>query len=150
MARRYEVDVENERAVSQLRTAAATIVLLGCFWAAMQHPNTIGWIVITLSLLGVAAWVVLVRRSRSVLSAPERYALTLDEAGLTLDEGDVHEAVRWPDLASLEVDEDRLVIVVRRRDGTTFDILPRYAGIGVHDLCREIEEERRVALPAAE
>ena len=57
-----------------------------------------------------------------------------------LDAGD---GVGWDEVASIEADEDRLVVVVTPREGEEIAVPPRYGGLGVHDLAAAIEEARR-------
>jgi hypothetical protein len=142
--RRFELDVRGERETAALRLGAALLVVLASLWLlALPYPR--------LRLFSVAGfafaalWLVRAARSRARTRLHAEHYLELGPDALRLCESDLVQVVPWPDVLSVEVDEDRLTVRVTRSGGPPLELEPRYRGLGVHALGRAVHEAMQKA-----
>ena len=65
--------------------------------------------------------------------------LDIGPDGLTIAFGDTMAEVRWTEVEAIELDEERLLIVVRRAEGDAVEIPPVWEGVGLDELYSRIE-----------
>gem|GEM_PF-2733188 len=135
------MDVRAERDVARLRLAGAVTCGLCAASIAVLQPTRIGFAAAVMAALASLGWTVSFMRARRRRSVPTAYTLTLRDAGLELCEGTRTANVAWEDVHAVEVDEDRLVVLVHRRDGAPPLVLePRYEGTSVYTLCELVAQ----------
>lgn len=143
------MDVRAERDVARLRLAGAITCGLGAVSIAVLQPTRIGYVVAVLAALASLGWTISFLRARRRRAVPTAYTLTLRDAGLELCEGTRTVSLAWDEVRAVEVDEDRLVVLVYRRDGAAPLVLePRYEGTSVYTLCELVAQ--RVLPPASQ
>ena len=143
------MDVRAERDVARLRLAGAITCGLGAASIAVLQPTRIGFAAVVLAALASLGWTVSFVRARRRRAVPTAYTLTLRDAGLELREGPRTAYIAWEEVRAVEVDEDRLVVLVSRRDGAPPLVLePRYEGTSVYTLCELVAQ--RVLPPASQ
>ncbi len=140
-----ELDSQAERSVSRLRLLAAALVGSSSLAILFGSPSTFGVVVGLLGLGASVGWVVAFRRSGKRVSEGDRYFLRLDDWGLRLARGGEPRELAWSEVLELQVDEERLVVVLQLRDGRTLDIPPIFRGYGLY----EIEDLLKARLRAA-
>ena len=143
------MDVRAERDVARLRLAGAVTCGLGGASIAVLQPTRIGYAAAVMAALAALGWTISFVRARRRRAVPTAYTLTLRDAGLELCEGTRTANVAWEDVRAVEVDEDRLVVLVHRRDGAAPLVLePRYEGTSVYTLCELVAQ--RVSAAASQ
>jgi hypothetical protein len=80
------------------------------------------------------------RRGLARAREAQRNFVALRGDSLEIQDGSKEVRVAWRDVISATVDEERLVVVVRRRDADPVHVEPRFAGVSVYDLARAIDE----------
>jgi len=130
----FKLDRRAESAVGALRFVAAGVVALSTFCLAVQGPGLVMWVIIVLAWLATAFWLVAGSRARRRVREPGRWFLALRQDALELAEGERTTRVAWGEIKNVEVDEDRLVIVVERQSGPPVVIEPRYESVTIHEL----------------
>ncbi|NOY93299.1 MAG: hypothetical protein GXP55_19100 [Deltaproteobacteria bacterium] len=140
-----ELDIQAERSVSRLRLLAATLVGSSSLAILFGSPSTFGVVVGLLGLGASVGWVVAFRRSGARVRERDCYFLQLDDRGLRLARGGEPRELAWSEVRELQVDEERLVVVLQLRDGQTLDIPPIFRGYGLY----EIEDLLKARLRAA-
>jgi hypothetical protein len=126
-----------DRDEARLRIVAAVVSSLGAGLYALARP---GPLAITVSLATVAAsfaWAARVRRS--VERATQETLLVLAPTGVTLAP---NAELLWASVRGVEVDEDRLVVLVHRHDAEPLVIEPVYDGMSVYDLAALVDRCR--------
>jgi hypothetical protein len=96
-----------------------------------------------LGLLVSVAWLRNARRTAHRAPQANLHFLEVYEDGLLLSEGERRVAVLWTQVEDVEVDEERLDVVVTRRDAPPLRIEPRYAGVEIHQLVRTLRNAWR-------
>ncbi len=143
---RLGLSVDAERATGMLRLAAGIAVGIGAVWLAALRPDAVGWIVVVVACLASLGWVLAYQRSRRRIAEASRWYLALDALGLEIAKGGNPLTIAWTDVTQMRVDENRLNIVLERRDGPRVVIEPMWADLGVYDLLETLAS-RRPALP---
>ncbi|MFW5920421.1 MAG: hypothetical protein ACOCUS_01175 [Polyangiales bacterium] len=146
--RRFELDVAAERSTGALRVVAALVVLLAAGWVAASDPGLVAGLVAALGALAALGWIAVGARSRRRMRARERWYLEVDRQGLRLARGGAPLEVPWESVESVEVDEERLVLRLRRRGAEPVEIPPVWRGIGLHELGDVLESVRGSARSA--
>jgi hypothetical protein len=123
---------------ARLRSVATLVTLLGAGLFALARPGAISIAVSAAAVAAAVAWAARVRRSGD--RAVRGGGLALAPSGLTLAP---HPELPWSDVRGVEVDEDRLVVLVHRVSvPEPFVIEPVYDGLSVYDLARLVERCR--------
>jgi hypothetical protein len=126
-----------DRDEARLRIVAAIVSSLGAGLYALARP---GYVAITVSVATVVAsfaWAARVRRS--VERSTHQTLLALAPSGLTLTP---NAEIAWASVRGVEVDEDRLVVLVHHADADPLVIEPVYDGLSVYDLAALVERCR--------
>ena len=122
---------------ARLRMAGAVLSCLGAGTYALVSPGPFS-IALSLAVFGATmAW------WRRITASAERAShvvlLALAPSGLTLAPAP---EIAWSEVSRVEVDEDRLVVLVHRTGGEPLVIEPVYDGISVYDLAALVERCR--------
>lgn len=147
---RFEVGSADQRSVAIVRGGAA---LLGGGCAVLLLLADVPIPVFMAAVLGVLmalVWWMQARRAARIARAPDAHSLAIHQHGFVIHDGASHTAVRFADLESLSVDEERLdiVAVFRADPGPNGDrgaarpslrIEPRYPGLAIHELVRRLQ-----------
>ncbi len=134
---------EAERPVGRLRLIAAVASVIGALWViALSDGAPLSFVLLAAVL--AAAWFWWRRFSsveRGVLRGTRR-ELVLAEDGLSYDDGEGRVLVRWTDVERIELDHDRICVLVVHRAGTT-SIEPPLAGHGLDALGERVHRAFR-------
>jgi hypothetical protein len=147
---RYELDVRNERAIAWLRIVGSVVVAGGVIWLLSLGPGLIGVVLGAVGGLASLGWLLVGLRGRKRANehAGAHYLEVSDE-GFVLAEGAKVQRVRWSEVKSVAVDEDRLVVRVERKGAEPGVVVePRYRGQSVYALAEALAP--RLAKPAEE
>lgn len=144
--RRLAYAVSAEREVAWFRLGSALVVLPSSL-AVLACARPIGAKALAvLGLLVSIAWVVAFSRSRARLREAHAKHLDIGPEGLTIALGAAPIQVRWSEVESVEIDEERLVVEVKLVGGDAVDVPPVWEGVGLAELCALIEGTRDGAL----
>lgn len=147
---RFEVDPHDERVVARVRAVAglvtataSVLVLLGDLPVPVFLVGVLGLFVSVVWLRKAVVWLRNARRTAHRAPQANLHFLEVYEDGLLLSEGEHRVAVLWTQVEQVEVDEERLDVVVTRRDAPPLRIEPRYAGVEIHQLVRTLRNAWR-------
>ena len=137
---RFEVSAGDQRALAYLRGICGLLALGGAGAMLLGRLSVTLFMVALLAVLLSLAWLAQARRLSQAARAAVRPALTVHTLGLRLEEPNRNEWLAWTDVTRIEVDEERLDVIVTRRDETTLRLEPRYQGVDLHQLVRTLTE----------
>ena len=142
---RFEVSMSDQRALAYLRGICALLALAGAIAMLLGKLPVPLFMVALLAVLLSVAWLAQARRLGRAARDPRRPALTAHAHGLLLEDPGSKAASRnewllWSDVARIEVDEERLELLLTRHDGSTLRIEPRYQGVDIHELVRTLTQ----------
>jgi hypothetical protein len=133
---RSEADVATLR-----RVAIGVVVVAGASLAALAHTWW-AYLVAGSGLIAVRFWAQKVSDARARTPGLAGRALVLTDDALEIPRT-ANEAttVAWRDVDAIELDHDRLVIVLRTRDGE-IELEPSFGSLGLDELGRRLEARR--------
>ncbi len=140
--RRLTLAVGAERAIARFRLASAIVVLPASLYVLVgPHPFPAK----ALAFLGVLAsigYVAAFFRARARVRGSDAFHLDLADDGMTLCLGGRSTFVAWSEIDDVDVDEERLIVLVRAHDGRSIDVPPVWEGIGLYDLAAMLRKCR--------
>jgi hypothetical protein len=129
---RYAVSMEREIAIFRL---GAALLVLPASVAVLVLARPLAAQVF--ALVGIAVsigWLIAFLRARTRRDdAPDRH-LDIARDGLTIALDGPPISVRWSEIESVEVDEERLVVAMRTLGGEVIDVPPVWEGVGLDEL----------------
>ncbi|MDB4973212.1 MAG: hypothetical protein JWN48_1553 [Myxococcaceae bacterium] len=143
---RFEVSSSDQRGLAYLRGICALLALVGAGLMLLGKLPVPLFMVALLAVLLSVAWLAQARRLSRAARDPKRPALIAHAGGLALEEAGRNDWLSWSDVVRIEVDEERLDIVITKRDAATLRIEPRYQGVDLYDLVRTLDGIWRSAL----
>lgn len=146
--RTFEHDRRGEGSVTLLRAVGAVLTAVCVVWLGFVLRNWVGLLMGLLGTLFVLVWAAMIAKARKRARASS-VSLRLTPEALVYDDGDLHTEIRWPDVRSVEVDEERLVVRIERAEGEPQHVEPMFRGIGVYDLADAVRSAWLAARPEA-
>lgn len=141
--RRYEHDANAEREALRLRGAAGLLALISGAWLLLM-PDLVARL---FGIAGCAFGLIWLARWRRGAAPPSVTYLEVRDDALVRCEGAITDVVPWSDVNEIDVDEDRLLVRIERREGAPLRIEPRY-GLGLYALADELRVAWRRAVDA--
>jgi hypothetical protein len=137
---RFQVDPREERSFARIRLASALLGALGSAALLLGRLPVGVFMIGVLGLLVSLAWLRQARKAKVRAAQAGDHHLVVYKRGLLLAEGDTQTWLAWSDVRAVEVDEERLDIVLERSGGTVppLRIEPRYPGVEIHELMRTL------------
>lgn len=130
--------------VAWTRRVAIGVTVIGAALLAGLARTWWSYLVAAVSLVAVRFWAMRVATASHEQTVLADRALELDDDGLSLPRASGETTrVAWRDLARVEIDHDRLVVVLRKKDETEIEIEPCFGGLGLEALAARIEARRR-------
>lgn len=138
---RLMLDVEAEQASARLRLAAAVIALLAGAWLAWVASGSSAWLgVVALASVAFALrWMVGYRKVKRMTSGTTAHYLEITSERVTVARGVEHRSIPRESVARIELDDDRLVVVLVLSTGEELAIEPIYGGLGLRDLGQTLQ-----------
>lgn len=143
----YPLDTSAERSTARLRLGAAFCVAVAATWLAFSDPGVVGGFFAALGWLIALGWIAAYRRALRRVRESGRYYLALGRDGLQIAQGKEPVHIPWHDVSGAEIDEERLVVLLRRGEKEPFTIEPMWQGLGVYDLQDAIVRARKLHGP---
>lgn len=146
MLQRFEVSQRDQRTFARLRLVAGVLAFAAGVLILLSDAPLAVTLIGLVGVLVPLAWLKQARRAHARAAAPERYALTIHARGFVLDEGDAQTLVRWTEVHAIEVDEERLDVVVWLKNQHAVRVEPRYEGVEIHTLMLTLRKAQAGAL----
>lgn len=126
--------------VARTRRVAIGAVVIGAALLAGLARTWWAYGLALLSLVAVRFWAQRVTTADVEQRALEGRALELDGEGLSIPRAEGEPTrVTWSALDRVEIDHERLVVVLRLGDDSEVEIEPAFGGLGLDELARRIE-----------
>ncbi len=139
MLARFEAERGAELGLAWLRGLSAVAAFVGSLGLLLAKVPVAIFLIGALGLALSFAWLVQSRRSARRAQNPAETYLAVHARGLLwADPPKAPIWVSWTSVAGLEVDEERLDILVERKAAPPLHIEPRYPGVEIHELVRTL------------
>ena len=132
--RRFELDSRAERQLAGARQLASAGVAVGAVWLAAVGTHMVHHLLAAAGGLATLGWWVVARRIRRRVASGARHYLALHDDVLEVAQGERTLVLPWDQVRSVEVDEERLVVVLERCSGSPLTVEPLYRGVGLYEL----------------
>jgi len=136
---RLGLDVHAERSVARLRLVGAVVALSMGTVLAIGGAGSVGWTLIGLSWLIGLAWVGAYFVAKRKARRADAWFVEARARELVVALGHEPTRLRWSDVRGVDVDEDRLDVVVRHARGE-LRVPSVWQGVGPHALAERLEE----------
>lgn len=140
---RLTLDRDEIQVTARVRLVAAVLTAAAAIWLAWVERDIWFRLLAVAGGLFAARWLVVYRNSARKLSAADAHYLEITTDRLTLADGTHQRSIPIERIERIELDEDRLVAVVRLGSGEELPIEPVYGGLGVRELAETLERYRR-------
>jgi hypothetical protein len=133
---RADADVASLRALAIGTVVIGAALLAGLAQAWWAYAVALG------SLVAVRFWARQVSGARARAPQLEGRALVLSDEGVEIPRAAGETSrVRWTELERVEIDHDRLLVVLRTRDAE-IEVEPCFGGLGLDELARRLDARR--------
>jgi hypothetical protein len=146
---RLSLDVSEVRDRTRLRLIAAVPALVGGAWLAWISEGWFLRVLAATGLLFATLWVALAQRSARQLARADEHYLDIGDLALQVRTGSQRRMLAWSDVEAVEIDEDRLVVLLRIRGAAPLAIEPMYGGLTLSELGMTLQRARQTADQAA-
>ena len=140
LRQRFEVGQADQRSLALVRGGAALLAALGSIALLLADVPLPVFLAALLGLLMSLVWLGQARRALRVSRTADAHYLGVYQDGFVLAEGPRRTSVPFSRVEDLDIDEERLDIVVKLSTGETLRLEPRYPGVAIHDLVRSLQE----------
>jgi len=136
---RLTLDRDDIQVTARVRLVAAVITAAAAIWLAWVERSI--WLRLLAAAGGVfaARWLLVYRTSTRAASSTDAQYLEITLERVTVASGAHQRAVPMEHVERIELDEDRLVVVLRLAGGEELPIEPVYGGLSLRDLAETLE-----------
>lgn len=146
---RFEASPSDLRALAHLRTLCALLAGVGALVVLLGKVSVPVFLIALLGLLISLAWLAQARRLRRTAAHGVPAALVVYQSGFLLTDDRRNDWLAFSDVKSFEVDEERVDVLVTKRDASTLRIEPRYTGVDIYELVHTLDNARASAQSAS-
>jgi hypothetical protein len=140
---RFELDDRAERGATALRVGAALVTMLAGAWLLLL-PYSVPRVFAVAGLCFAALWLVRAARARRMAKLPAgagpRDYLELRPDALCMRNHGTEQVIPWGEVVSVAIDEDRLMVVVERKNASAIMLEPQYRGTALHPLAEAVHD----------
>jgi len=134
---------DSARDVASARRVAIAVVVIGAALVAGLARTWWAYLLAIGSLVAVRFWAQRVVAARTEERSLAGTSLELGPEQIAIPRhGRPIELVAWSDLERVEVDHEKLLVVLRTRTGSEVEIEPTFGGLGLEGLAQRIEGRR--------
>ena len=145
LLRRFQASATAELSLARLRLVTASVALMASIAVLLSKVPVTIFLVALVGVLVSVAWIRQGLTARKRAARPSQYFLELYARGLAIGEGARVQWLPWGEVCDIDVDEERLDIVLKARAGEPVRLEPRYPGIAIHDLMATLRNAWRGA-----
>ncbi len=129
--------------VATTRRIAGVLVVIGAALLAALARTSWAYVVAALALVAARFWARRIAAASGEERALAARALELGERGVDIPRPDGSTShVAWTELRRIEIDHERLLVVLRLEGEREVEIEPSFGGLGLDALARRIEAHR--------
>jgi hypothetical protein len=132
------LDTQAIIAVGRLRLCGAIACTASGAWIAAMSPGLLGWFVAIIAWLISLFWVVAYRSSLKAVQRDQGNGVLLNKAGVQWCKRGETLSLPWESISVVEIDEDRLILVLKTEDGRTHSLEPHYQGLSVYEMANRV------------
>jgi hypothetical protein len=140
---RLMLDIAHEQTDARVRLTAAGVAAGAGVWLAWVETSV--WLRVTalVSLLFAARFVASYRKVRRTLTNTSAHYLEITTERVTLARAHELQSVPFERVTRIELDEDKIAVVLRAGDAEALSVEPVYGGLGLRELADTLHRYRQ-------
>ena len=128
------LDIAHEQTDARLRLSAAAIAAGAALWLAWVETSVWLRVAALVSLLFAARFIASYRKVRRLAPAASAHYLEITMDRVTLADGAGERSVPFERITRIELDEDKIAVVLRAGETEELSVEPLYGGLGLREL----------------
>jgi hypothetical protein len=130
------LDIEHEQTDARVRLSAAVVAGVAGLWLAWVETSVWPRIAALVSWLFAARFIASYRKARRLAQDTSAHYLEITTERVTLAQGDRAEqrSIPFERVTRIELDEDKIAVVLRAGDAEELSVEPVYGGLGLREL----------------
>lgn len=140
---RLMLDIEHERTDARVRLSAAVLAAFAALWLAWVETSVWLRVFALVSLLFAARFIASYQKVRRVARAASAHYLEITTEGVTLADGAGERSVPFERVTRIELDEDKIAVVLRAGETEELSVEPVYGGLGLRELAETMQRYRQ-------
>ena len=131
---RLMLDIAHEQTDARVRLSAAVVAAGAGVWLAWVEPSVWLRLLALVSLLFAARFIASYRKVKRTAKNTAAHYLEITTERVTLAEGAVQRSIPFERVTRIELDEDKIAVVLRAGEAEELSVEPVYGGLGLREL----------------
>jgi hypothetical protein len=128
------LDIAHEQTDARMRLSAAVVAAGAGLWLAWVETSTWLRVAALVSLLFAVRFIASYRKVKRLAANTSAHYLEITTERVTLAEGAGQRTIAFERVTRIELDEDKIAVVLRAGDTEELSIEPIYGGLGLREL----------------
>lgn len=137
------LDIAHEQTDARVRLSAAVVAAGAAAWLAWVETSMWLRVVALVSLLFAARFIASYRKVKRVAKSASAHYLEITTERVTLAHGAEQRSIPFERVTRIELDEDKIAVVLRAGDAEELSIEPLYGGLGLRELADTLHRYRQ-------
>ncbi|HET8936429.1 MAG TPA: hypothetical protein VFN67_23455 [Polyangiales bacterium] len=140
---RLMLDIAHEQTNARVRLSAAVVAAGAALWLAWVDTSVWLRVLALVSLLFAARFVASYRKVKRTATDTAAHYLEITTERVTLAEGAGQRSIPFERVTRIELDEDKIAVVLRTGDAEELSVEPVYGGLGLRELADTLQRYRQ-------
>lgn len=140
---RLMLDIAHEQTNARVRLSAAVVAAGAAVWLAWVDTSVWLRVLALVSLLFAARFVASYRKVKRTATDTAAHYLEITTERVTLAEGAGQRSIPFERVTRIELDEDKIAVVLRTGDAEELSVEPVYGGLGLRELADTLQRYRQ-------
>lgn len=137
------LDVAHEQIDSRVRLSAAVVAAAAGIWLAWVETSVWLRVASLVSLLFAARFIASYRKVVRVAQDSGAHYLEITAERVTVAHGAEQRSIAFERVSRIELDEDKIAVVLRAGDAEELSVEPLYGGLGLRELADTLQRYRQ-------
>lgn len=137
------LDIAHEQTDARLRLSAAIVAGGAALWLAWVDTSVWLRVAALVSLLFAARFIASYRKVRRLAQTASAHYLEITTEGVTLADGAGQRSVPFERITRIELDEDKIAVVLRAGETEELSVEPVYGGLALRELADTLHRYRQ-------
>lgn len=140
---RLMLDIAHEQTDARVRLSAAVIAAGAGLWLAWVETSVWLRIAALVSLAFAARFIASYRKVKRLAPTASAHYLEITTERVTLADGAGERSMPFERITRIELDEDRIAVVLRAGEAEELSVEPVYGGLGLRELAETLQRYQR-------
>jgi hypothetical protein len=137
------LDIAHEQTDARVRLSAAVVATGAAVWLAWVDTSVWLRVLALVSLLFAARFIASYRKVKRTAADTAAHYLEITTERVTLAEGAGQRSIPFERVTRIELDEDKIAVVLRADEAEELSVEPVYGGLGLRELADTLQRYRQ-------